>query len=124
MAFKNGYLYFINPCSASIPVKPKFAICMSASENLFYLVNSCDQVRPYKHEVEHSVRIQPSQLKSLSHESYVNVSKPREIGIGDFVNAEEKEFQTNDLWLRLKKHAMEDKKLEQKYKKIIEKAKK
>lgn len=124
MVFKNGYLYFINPCSASIPVKPKFAICMSANDSLFYLVNSCDSSRPYKHEIEHSVIITPINLRTLSHNSYVNVSKPRVIGIGDYVNVEEKEFLANDLWLKLKSHAIKDKKLERKYKEIIGAAKK
>lgn len=120
MVFKTGYLYFINPCRASIPVKPKFAICMSTENSLFYLVNSCDDVRPYKHEEGHVVYIPEAKFKTLSRRSYVNVSKPRIIEPGDYVNTTEKEYVPNDLWIKIKSMALKDKSLSVKFKEMID----
>lgn len=124
MAFRTGYFYYINPCRASIPVKPKFVLCMSAEYNLFYLINSCDDKRPYEYEKEDVVYIEKTNLNTLSHKSYINISKPRQIEPWDYENAKEKGFIANDLWLRIKNAASHNRKLGMKLKKIIAYSKK
>ena len=119
MSFRNGYLYFVNPCSASIPIKPKFVICMSSDDKLFYLVNSCTDVRPYQYELNDVVYIEPLNLRALSHRSYVNVSKPRCIDDDDYDNAVELDYMANDLWLKIKKKVSENRKIGAKIKSII-----
>lgn len=124
MAFRTGYFYFVNPCRASIPVKPKFVICVSEENDLFYLINSCDEKRPYEHELEHVVYLEKINCSALDHRSYIDVSKPRVIEPGDYSSATAKGVAANDIWLKIKKTALSDRKLGSKFKKIIENSKK
>ena len=93
---------------------------MSAKDSLFYLINSCDEKRPYKHEEGHVVFIEAIKFKSLTHRSYINVTKPRIISVGDYNTASEKEYVANDLWLKIRKTAQNDKRLSGKLKEMIE----
>lgn len=124
MAFRTGYFYFVNPCRASIPVKPKFVICVSENDDLFYLINSCDETRPYEHELEHVVYLEKINCNALDHRSYIDVSKPRVIESGDYSSATLKGIAANDIWLKIKRAASSDRKLKSKFKEIIENSKK
>lgn len=119
MAFKTGYLYFINPCNASVPPKPKLAVCISATHSLFYLINSCDGVRPYQHEKGHIVILEEHVLSALVHNSYINVTKPRIIESGEYSHSTEREKIPNNILLKIKKQALCDRKLQNVYKNII-----
>lgn len=119
MSFKNGGLYYIPQCSISIPVKDKFAICVSAEDNIFYLVNSCDERRPYAHEIEYVVYIERHHFKELSHRSYINIKNIKFLPEKDLAKAMEYSIMPNDLWLRIKSQAATCKTLQGKYKIII-----
>ena len=69
MPFITGRVYFFKKCKISNPVKDKFAICISADDSLFFLINSVDERRPYQHEVEHVIYLEKHQLNCLSHQS-------------------------------------------------------
>lgn len=116
---KNGGLYFIHNCSVSYPIKDKFAICVSAQDNIFYLVNSCDEKRPYRHELDFVVYIEPHNLQDISHRSYINVSKIHVLPEEDIQNSHEICVMTNDLWLRIKNKIVRCPLIQNKYKQII-----
>lgn len=119
MVFQNGFLYFIPNCSVSVPVKDKFAICISADDNIFYLVNSCDERRPYSHELDHVVYIEKRHFASLRHRSYINIKNIKNLSVGDLSVAEARGLMSNDLWLKIKSMVSNSKVVQVRYKDII-----
>lgn len=124
MAFKNGALYFIPDCSVSRPVKDKFVICISAEDNIFYLVNSCDERRPYIHETGYVVYIEKSHFAQLDHRSYINIRNIKNLSSEDLGHAKEYSIMPNNLWLKIKAEVSKCRIIQEKYKEIIERQKK
>lgn len=117
---KNGCLYFIPQCGASVPQKDKFALCVAVSDRLCYLINSCDDKRPYRHELDSVVYVDRTHLAMLKYRSYLNVTKVCVLSQSDIDKAIEKGEIPNNLWLGIKKKVSESRTLQRKYKEIIE----
>lgn len=103
MAFKSGYIYHFSNCKQSNPVKDKYALCMSVKQNLFYLINSCSNVRPYQYEKEFVVILNSFQINILKHNSYINVKRLKIIASDDYDNFKEYEKVSQKVWLDIKK---------------------
>ena len=124
MSLKDGCLYFIPDCSVSFPVKNKYAICISHEYKLWYLVNSCDEKRPYSHELSDVVYIEPIHFKSLYHRSYINIKNIRLLSEGDISKASECGVMSNDLWLKIMSSVQNSRSLQRKYKEQMKNIKK
>lgn len=102
MSFKTGYIYHFKPCRTSYPVKNKYAICMSGECGWFFLINSCDDKRPYDYEKDLSVIFNEFQVEPLKHKSYINVNKLKTIGIDDYDECQEYKKVSNMIWLKIR----------------------
>ncbi|MDR1391270.1 MAG: hypothetical protein LBI95_02790, partial [Holosporales bacterium] len=117
MNFKVGTIYHFKNCETAYPPKNKFAVCISSRRSFFYLINSIDDKRPYAYEEKHVVFLETSRVECLSHKSYINVSKVREIQQKHDV--QEKNILSNDLLLKIRNKVKNNKKLSNEYKNII-----
>jgi hypothetical protein len=102
MNFKNGAIYFMSPCPAAIPVKPKLVLCISKEHNRFYLINSCDENRPYAHEKDFAIILKKFRLDCLTHDSYIALNKLKPVNLENIDKCEFREFLPNDLWVYIK----------------------
>ena len=117
---KTGAVYFIPNCTVSNPIKDKYAICVSADDNLWFLINSCDERRPYHHELDDVVYLETHEINCLKHRSYINIKNIRMLSDIDKENFSFKCLLQNDLWLKIKTAVKRNKTLQRKYKQIID----
>lgn len=115
--YKTGFIYHFKPCRASIPEKNKYAICVSGRNEWFFLINSCSDIRPYKHEIGKVVVLNSFQVEPLRKQSYINVMKLIKISNFDYDECQEYEKVSNKVWLEIK--GLCNKVMAKKYSEII-----
>lgn len=75
---------------------------MCGERGWFYLINSCDDQRPYNYEKCLSVIFNEFQVEPLKHKSYINVNKLKTIGIDDYDECQEYKKVSNMIWLKIR----------------------
>lgn len=75
---------------------------MCGERGWFYLINSCDDKRPYDYEKALSVIFNEFQVEPLKHKSYINVKKLITIGFDDYDECREYEKVSNMIWLSIR----------------------
>lgn len=118
--FESGTVYFIKQCKKSIPPKDKLVICVSNKDSLFFFINSVDEKRPYQYEKDHVVYLENYQLRCLSHQSYINITRYFSINSSDFVSAEKRENLNSLVKSTIKTAVKKDKTISNRIKKIID----
>ena len=91
-----GGVILVN-CTLIKPPKPKFAICVSPNQKLFFFINS----KP-RRLADAQVKVQEFELACLAHDSYVDTSKMVTFSVNELASAQDRDLISNTVKLRIK----------------------